>query len=94
MFCVRIRDSKFVIVKCDDGKKPINYVDDILVTIGGSNRTEVLFTSDIKGAYRFDEVDPALEAITFIRSNCDSDITDNLTIGRIYGEDELLCLYN
>ncbi len=94
MFYVRIRDSKFVIVQCDDEMKPIKYVDDILVTIGGSNRIEVLLTSDIKGALRFEDAESVLEALALVKSEIDSDIVDNFTIGRVCGNDDVLCLYN
>jgi len=93
MFCVRIKDSEFVIVKCDAEMKPIKYVDDILVTIALSNRTEVLLTSDIKCALRFADAMDALDTLKFIRDTVDSDITDNLTVARVFGVDELLCLY-
>lgn len=93
MLCVRIKGSRFVIVQCNAGMIPIKYVDDISVTIGSFYRVNVLFTSDIKGALRFDDVNDALNALKLIRDEMDSDFTDILTIGRVFGNDEVLCLY-
>lgn len=93
MFCVRIKDSKFVVVKCDSEMKPIKYVDDVLITIGESNRVEVLLTSDIKGALRFEDAIDALNVLSHIRTAMDDDFCKNLTVGRVFGVDEFLCLY-